>query len=145
MREGVLGEHGLLAAHLHDQVVLRALPFGNEVAGDVRQEDELGLEFGIVVIGLLEEVVGTGLEGGDFGLGGLGLGLLALLHEGADLGRGLLLLGEEGVGLGLEGLAVVVQGDHLFHDRAGVEILDGEFPDHVFGIVAEEFESKHSL
>ena len=79
------------------------------------------------------------LEGGDFGLGGLGLSLLALLHQGADLGRGLLLLGEEGVGLGLEGLAVVVQGDHLFHDRAGVEILDGEFPDHVFGIVAEEF------
>ena len=145
VREGVLREDGLLAAHLHDQVVLGALPFRDEVAGEVRKKDELGLELVIVLVGLLEEVVGTGLEGGDFGLGGLGLGLLALLHQGADLGGGLLLLGEKGVGLGLEGLAVVVQGDHFFHDRAGVEILDGEFPDHVFGIVAEQFESKHVI
>ncbi len=143
VREGVFGELGLRTAHLHDEVVLGAGSLGNEVARDVRKENKLGLEFGIVVVGLLEEVGGTGLEGGDLGLGGLGLLLLALFHQGADGGGRLFLLGEEGVGLGLEGLAVIVQGDDLLHDGAGVKVLDGEFLDHIFGIVPKKFECKH--
>ena len=86
---------------------------------------------------------GFRLHVGDFRLRSLGFGLLPLFHEGADPRGRLFLFRQEPVGLGLEGLAVVVQGDHLPDDLPGVEILDGKLRDHVFGILAKGFECKH--
>ena len=144
MRKGAFRQLRVLAAHLDDLVVFRALARDDEVAGHVREQDEAGVEFLLVFISLGEQGGGFRLHGGDFRLRGFRLGLLPFLHQGADLRGGLLLLGQEPVGLGLEGLPVVVERDDLLHDRAGVEILDGEFRYDMLGILAEGFECKHS-
>ena len=139
----VLGEVHLGAAHLHHQVVLGTLTLGYQVAGDVGQEHQLVLELLDGLVGLLEKGGGTLLDGGDFCLGGFGLGLLAFLHELADGGGSLLLLAQESVALGLESLAFVVQGDDVFYDGAGVKVLDSQFLDNKLRVFAEEFQCKH--
>ena len=143
MRKCVFRELDLGTTHLHNQVVGCAGAFRYQVTGEVGEEDKLVLEGCGVVIGLLQEFLGTGLDGGNLRLCGFGLFLLSFLHELADSCRGLLLLAQEGVGLLLESLAFIVHSYDVHHNLTGVEMLFCEFPDYKLRIVMESFECKH--
>ena len=73
------------------------------------------------------------------------LAAAAFLHEAADQGRLLLLLRGQGIALGLHRTAVGVEADDVLDNGARVKILDGKLADHVFRIVAKQFECKHNL
>ena len=143
VRKGVLRKLDFRTAHLDDEIVLGALSFGDKVAGDIGQQDDLGVQLLRHFVGLLEEAAGTGLQLGDSCLGSLGLGLQALLHELADLAGLDPLLCQDGIALGLEGAAAGIQLKHALHDLARIEILDGKLRDHFIGIVAEHLKCQH--
>ena len=143
VREGAFGQFHLGAAHLHHLVVLGALAGLHEVAGHVRQQDDRRIQLLVVLFCAGRQLRGLGLQGGDLGLGGLGGILQPLLHQAADLGRLLLLLREQRVALRLEAAAAGVELQHLVHDRLRVEILDFQFLDDAFRVIAKHLERQH--
>ena len=145
VRQGAFGEVHLGAAHLDDLVVLGSLARLDQGAGGVGHQDELAVQLGRRLVHLGEELGGTGLQRGDLGLGGLGGVAESLLHQVADLGGLLLLLGEQRVALGLEAAAAGVELQHLIYDRLRVEILDFQFLDDGFRVIAKHLERQHML
>ena len=91
MRESILWEMNLGTACLDDLVVLGSLPWDNQVAGHVGEQDDGVIELLVVSFCLGEEFGGPGLHGRDFLLHFLSFIPLAFLHQAADLGGKLLL------------------------------------------------------
>ena len=145
MRQGTFGQVHLGAAHLHDLVVLGTLARLDQGAGGVGHQDELAVQLGCRLVHLGEEFGGAGLQLGDLGLGGLGSVAESLFHQVADLGSLLLLLRKQRVALRLEAAAASVELQHLVHDGLCVEILDFQFLDDGFRVIAKHLERQHNL
>ncbi len=145
MRKGVLRKVDLRAAHLHNLVVLGTFSWNDEVARHIRKENQLFVEFFIVLVSLSKEFGGFSLEFGDLFLDLFGLGLLAVLHQTANLLGELILLGHDGVALCLEISSVSVQLEDFFHDGPRIEILYCQLLDHALRIVTKRLECKHSI
>ncbi len=135
----------LRTAHLHNLIVLSALSRDNEVARHIRKKNQLFVEFFIVLVSLSKEFGGFSLEFGDLFLDLFGLGLLAFLHQSADLLGEQILLGHDGVALSLESPSVGVQFEDFFHDGPRIEILYCQLLDHMLRIVTKRLECKHII
>ena len=147
---GVVGDleirdHGLAEAFdLH--VLAVVFSDGNGGVDDVRDRHHDGADLFGELGFLLLQFRKTGGLFGDLLLDGLGLFLLTLRHETADLLRELVPVPAELVGLLHDGAVFGVESDHFVDER---ELFFLEFVAdvlaHGFGIFAHEFDVKHGF
>ena len=144
VRQCVGGQFGDGAARLLATVVVGARTFGHGGVGEVGDEHEqlVHVFFGLCLVGL-QRAVGL-FQAGYFGLGFVGFGAFALLHQSADLFGETVHLGEVGVEGGLGDASGLIECNDSVDDLGCVEVLDGQSADHFVALFGDDFDGKHS-
>ncbi len=130
---------------LDDHVAAGVLSLGHIVVGDVGYVEELVGHVGRCLVHDLLQGLVSCLELSHLGLHFVGLVLLALLHEGADLLGELVLLRLVAVELLLALAAQLVIFQYFLNGLSGtVEVLLLQSLDDLFSFLTDEFKCKHS-
>ena len=136
-----VGGLALTKVRLHHPVVLGSSALGHFVVGDVRNLAEQGYLVLLCLVHRLFQLFVGFLHLGHRLLDGIGLGPLAFLHKGADLGSHLLGFAEVLVQFLLSLTAFLVNGQHLVDGLTGtLEMLLLEALDYTFSFLTDEFE-----
>ena len=143
MRQCVGRQFGDGAARLLATVVVGASAFGHGGVGEVGDEHEqlVHVFFGLCLVGL-QRAVGF-FQARYFGLGFVGFGTFALLHQSADLLGETVHLGKVGVEGGLRGASGLIECNDSVDDLSSVEVFDGQSADHFVALFGDGFNCEH--
>ena len=129
---------------LDDNIVVGILAFGNEVVGDIWDLEQFVGHVGLGLVHDLLQCLVSSLQLCNLSLDFLGLVLLAVLHQAADLFRQLILVLLVAVKLLLALAAQLVILQYFFNSFTGSgEMLLLQALDHAFSFLTDEFKCKH--
>lgn len=146
MRQGVFRQLGVMSAGLDHDIIVSTGAFGHKIVGNIGDGiEQLGALLERLLHGLLE-FLGLYLDFRHLVLRGFHLGRRAVFHQAADTFRYHFRFRQQAVQFGLGGLALIVNGEYLFHDRTCTrEMFLLQTADHRVLIVRKLFDSQHIL